>query len=142
MRYCIKQNEIFSTNTRCDQKITVIWNIFKKYLFYLYYVASINVFFELRRQIFCFLWLQFALSLDLLRLLFGTKSRDYCNYLVLFKVTPLRWNLMLKFFQSSQHFRNALFGHSSFRFVFYFISSIVAKRFPFIGVFSFGKMKN
>ena len=44
--------------------------------------------------------------------------------------------------QSSKHFWNALYAIAySYCFDFSFISSIVAKRFPFIGVFSFGKRK-
>ena len=46
------------------------------------------------------------------------------NYLVPFKVIPLRYNTLIL----------ACFDFS-------FISSIVAKPFPFIGVFSFGKRK-
>ena len=46
------------------------------------------------------------------------------------------------FFQSSKHFRYALFGiANSFDFDFSFISSIVAERFSFFSVFSFVRKK-
>ena len=60
------------------------------------------------------------------------------KYLAPFKVTLLVLCLYLcqRFFQSSKHFWNALFGIAN-SFCFTFISSIVAKRSPFIVVFSF-----
>ena len=77
------------------------------------------------------------------------KSEGFCNgqlctYLVSFKVTLLRCNtLMPAFFSILIKFcSKELFGiANSSRFDFNFIFSIVAKRFPFIGVFSFGKTK-
>ena len=65
------------------------------------------------------------------------------KYLVPFKGNPLRYNILTQqFFPILETLLKRAF---SFRqrhlFRFSFISSIVAKRFPFIGVFSFGKRK-
>ena len=66
-------------------------------------------------------------------------------YLSIYLSCPLQSNslsyntLIHLFFQSLKHFWNTLFGiaNSSFQ-----LSSIVTKRFPFIGIFSFVKKKN
>ena len=94
------KSSFHKTHTRCDQKITVILNFVKKYLF-------IN------------------------------------NYLVPFKVTRRRYNTFMPvFFQSSKLCWKSLLGiANSSCFDFPFIFSIVEKRFPFIGVFSFWKRK-
>ena len=67
------------------------------------------------------------------------------NYLLSFKLTPRPSDIIYlcqRFFQSSKHFWNVLFGiANSSSFDYSFISSIVVKHFPFIGVFSFGKRK-
>ena len=52
-------------------------------------------------------------------------------------------NISKRFFQSTKHLWNMLFGiANSSCFDFSFISSTVAKCFQFFGVFSFGKRKN
>ena len=66
------------------------------------------------------------------------------THLVSFKVTSLRYNTLMPafFFQFSKHFWNTPFCiANSSCFDIRFIFSIVAKRFPFIDVFSFEKRK-
>ena len=67
------------------------------------------------------------------------------NYPVPLKVTPLRYKtFMPAFFLNpilKTHLKRGFWYRQQLVFRFSFISSVVAKRFPFIGVFNFGERK-